>query len=87
MATDEEFSAAQARVKQLPATPPPAQLLKLYGLYKQAMAGDVSGKRPGMIDFKGRAKFDAWAEHKGQDAEEARGQYVALVQKLVDSES
>lgn len=87
MATEEEFGEAQTRVKQLSATPPPAQLLELYGLYKQATVGDVSGKRPGMIDFKGRAKFDAWTVYTGQAPEQARTQYVALVAKLTASEA
>ena len=39
--------------------------LEFYALYKQATEGDVSGKRPGMMDFVGRAKFDAWEKLKG----------------------
>ena len=86
MASEEEFSAAQARVKQLSKTPAPKQLLELYALYKQATVGDVSGTRPGMIDFKGRAKYDAWAERKGQSPEACRTAYVGLVNELVSSE-
>lgn len=39
--------------------------LKIYALFKQATKGDVVGSRPGMIDFVGRAKYDAWAALKG----------------------
>ena len=66
MASVEEFEAAIARVNGLPKTPPNDVLLKLYGLYKQATAGDVSGKRPGMLDVRGRAKYDAWAGRAGR---------------------
>jgi len=82
MALAEDFSAAQTRVKQLSRTPASDELLELYALYKQATAGDASGDRPGMLDFKGRAKFDAWAARKGVSADQAMTAYVALVEKL-----
>ncbi len=50
--------------------------LEFYGLYKQATEGDVSGKRPGMMDFVGRAKYDAWAELKGTTSDEAMQRYI-----------
>lgn len=50
--------------------------LEFYALYKQATAGDVSGKRPGMMDFVGRAKYDAWARLEGTSAEQAMQQYI-----------
>ena len=50
--------------------------LEFYALYKQATEGDVSGKRPGMMDFLGRAKYDAWAELKGTSSEEAMQKYI-----------
>jgi diazepam-binding inhibitor (GABA receptor modulating acyl-CoA-binding protein) len=76
------FEEAQQRVKALKATPSNDQLLELYALYKQATSGDVSGSRPGMIDFKGRAKFDAWTGKKGTSKNDAMTKYVALVGKL-----
>lgn len=82
MALAEDFSAAQTRVKQLSRTPASDELLELYALYKQATTGDASGDRPGMLDFKGRAKFDAWAARKGLNADQAMTAYVALVEKL-----
>jgi diazepam-binding inhibitor (GABA receptor modulator, acyl-CoA-binding protein) len=78
-----KFEDAQARVKTLKATPGNDDLLSLYALYKQATAGDVTGKRPGMMDFKGRAKFDAWEGRKGMSKDRAMEAYVALVDGLV----
>lgn len=83
MALAEDFSAAQTRVKQLSRTPASDELLELYAHFKQATSGDVAGERPGMLDFKGRAKFDAWAARSGLGKEQAMTAYVALVQKLV----
>lgn len=56
-----------------------AEKLKLYGMYKQASAGDVEGERPGMFDVVNQAKWDAWAELQGMPQGEAKRQYVAMV--------
>jgi acyl-CoA-binding protein len=80
--TPADFEAAQTRVKTLKSTPAPDELLELYALFKQGTVGDVSGSRPGMLDFKGRAKFDAWEKKKGQGKDAAQSAYVALVEKL-----
>lgn len=77
------FEAAQARVKKLSKTPASDELLELYALFKQGTQGDISGPRPSMMDFKGRAKFDAWAGKKGMGREAAAQAYVALVDRLV----
>lgn len=82
MTLDERFEDAQRRVKALREAPPTAELLELYALYKQASAGDVEGKRPGMLDIKGRAKFDAWTGRKGMTRDAAKEAYVALVDRL-----
>ena len=69
--------------------PPPGRilirhdvLLDLYGLFKQATEGDVSGEKPGMFDFKGAAKYDAWESRRGMTKDEAMQAYVDLVDRL-----
>jgi acyl-CoA-binding protein len=84
MSTSDDFVAAQARVKQLSRSPGNDQLLALYSLYKQATVGDVSGERPEPLDFRARAKYDAWATRKSMTREAAMAGYVALVGKLTD---
>ena len=37
----------------------------------KATAGDVSGERPGMMDFINRAKYDAWERYRGYSSEAA----------------
>lgn len=78
-----KFADAQERVKTLTTRPSNEDLLQLYALFKQGSVGDVQGKRPGMMDFKGRAKYDAWAGKKGTSADDAQAAYVALVDRLV----
>ena len=77
-----KFEDAQTRVKKLSKSPSNDDLLELYALYKQATVGDVSGSRPGMLDLKGRAKYDAWAKTKGTSKDAAMTKYVALVDRL-----
>jgi diazepam-binding inhibitor (GABA receptor modulating acyl-CoA-binding protein) len=77
------FKDAKARVEKLKTRPSNEELLDLYGLYKQATEGDVAGSRPGLLDLKARAKFDAWSRRKGLSGEEAMKKYVALVDRLV----
>lgn len=80
-----EFEAAAAAAQKLPSRPDNDTLLQLYALYKQATAGDASGKRPGFTDFVGRAKYDAWDKLKGTAKETAMQSYVDLVAKLKGS--
>ncbi len=78
----QRFTDAQARIKPVTGLGNDT-MLDLYALYKQATNGDVDGKRPGMLDVKGRAKYDAWAKRKGTSKDAAMEAYVALVDKLV----
>ncbi len=75
----QRFADAQARIK--PVSVGTDVQLDLYGLFKQATVGDVSGSRPGMLDVRGRAKYDAWAKRKGVTKDAAMEQYIAIVGK------
>lgn len=79
---ESRFQTASVEVTQLPEAPDNLAKLRLYALYKQATQGDCTGSRPGMMDFVGRAKYDAWAALKGTSKEEGQEQYIALVQEL-----
>lgn len=82
MTTPEELEAAAKRVNALPKSPGTSDMLELYALYKQATVGDVNIGRPGMLDVRGRAKWDAWNGKKGTPSETARTLYVALAKRL-----
>ena len=75
------FESAADRAKELPHQPNDV-LLDLYGLFKQATTGDVTGEKPGMFDFKGAAKYDAWEKRRGMSADEAMQAYIDLVDRL-----
>ena len=76
------FDAAVANSKSLPERPDNATLLKLYGLYKQATAGDVAEAKPGFSDMVGRAKWDAWNGLKGTAKDDAMQRYIDLIESL-----
>ncbi|MDC7699961.1 acyl-CoA-binding protein [Vogesella indigofera] len=78
-----QFEQAQKDVTTLAERPDNQTMLQLYSLFKQATAGDVSGERPGMMDFINRAKFDSWEKLKGQSAEEAMQNYINVVKSLM----
>ena len=77
-----QFEAAVAHSKSLTERPDNSTLLKIYGLYKQATAGDNTDKKPGFSDMVGRAKWEAWNGFNGTSAEEAMQQYVDLIESL-----
>ena len=76
------FERAADEVQRLPAKPGSDVLLKLYALYKQGTAGDVSGQRPGFTNPVGRAKYDAWKGVRGTSREAAMESYIALAEEL-----
>ena len=76
------FEAAGANSKKLAERPDNATLLKIYGLYKQATAGDITEKKPGFGDMVGRAKWDAWNGFKGVSSDDAMQQYIDLIESL-----
>jgi diazepam-binding inhibitor (GABA receptor modulator, acyl-CoA-binding protein) len=82
MDLQQQFESAVARSKDLTKRPNNEELLQLYALFKQSTEGDVTGERPGGFDFKAIAKFDAWEEIKGKSKDEAKKEYISLVEKL-----
>lgn len=83
---DEQFEEAANSVQDLSERPDNDTLLQLYGLYKQATEGDCSGSRPGMFNMKERAKYDAWMAIEGMGKEQAKQEYIAMVNQLLEEE-
>ncbi|KOX78988.1 Acyl-CoA-binding protein, partial [Melipona quadrifasciata] len=79
----QRFNKAAEEVKELSAPPSDADLLELYSLYKQATVGDCNTTRPGMLDFRGKAKWDAWDKKKGMNQDDAKEQYIQKVEELI----
>ena len=82
-----QFEEAVKRVDELTKRPENDELLKLYGLYKQATEGDVQDDPPSGFDFKGMAKYNAWKDLTGKSPEEAMNDYCEFVNQLVEKYS
>ena len=81
----EEFLNAVIIVKKLNSKPKDDEMLELYAHFKQATVGDVNIERPGMLDFKGKAKWDAWNGKKGNDKHGSEVAYIKLVSELCNT--
>ncbi len=51
-------------------------------LLQQGTIGDCNTERPGMFDFTGKAKWDAWNSVKGLTQDDAKTQYISTVDTL-----
>lgn len=52
------------------------ELLTVYSLYKQGTVGNCNTEKPGFLDFKGKAKWEAWNKLQGVSQEQAKQQYI-----------
>ncbi|XP_075238019.1 acyl-CoA binding protein 1 isoform X2 [Lycorma delicatula] len=83
MSLDDDFKTAAESVKNLTSTPSNEELLEIYALYKQGNDGDCNTSKPGMLDFKGKSKWDAWNKIKGMSKDDAKKQYINKVKELI----
>ncbi|XP_017068488.1 putative acyl-CoA-binding protein [Drosophila eugracilis] len=81
----QEFNQAAEDVKNLNTTPGDNDLLELYSLYKQATVGDCNTDKPGFLDFKGKAKWEAWNNRKGLSNADAQTAYITKVKALIEA--
>jgi diazepam-binding inhibitor (GABA receptor modulating acyl-CoA-binding protein) len=76
------FRQATEAVKTWKKRPTDAELLQLYGLYKQATEGDNNAALSMWVVGRARFKWQAWNAQKGVSREQAQDQYVSLVDQL-----
>ncbi|KAK7747986.1 Autophagy protein 37 [Cytospora paraplurivora] len=93
---DRVFVHALNTVKKIPKTgatrPPPSDRMRLYGLYKQSMEGDVDGVMERPTSSSGlpsdelqreQDKWDAWDSQRGLSRTEAKRRYIeALIETM-----
>ncbi|KAL4945807.1 acyl CoA binding protein-domain-containing protein [Aspergillus oleicola] len=85
---DRVFVHALNTVKRIPRTgtarPPASERLKLYGLYKQSMEGDVEGVMDRPVGntadvYMECEKWDAWFAQRGVSRTEAKRRYISTL--------
>ncbi|KLO08791.1 Acbp from Moniliophthora Perniciosa [Schizopora paradoxa] len=59
--------------------------LYFYSRFKQATIGKCNVPKPGMLDFTGKAKWNAWNELEDKKKEEAEAEYVAKLKDMLSS--
>ncbi|KAF3650182.1 Acyl-CoA-binding protein [Capsicum annuum] len=80
----EEFEEHAEKAKILPESTTNENKLILYGLYKQAIVGNVNTSRPGIFNMRDRAKWDAWKAVEGKSTDEAMNDYITKVKQLLE---
>ncbi|XP_060075320.1 enoyl-CoA delta isomerase 2-like [Ylistrum balloti] len=86
-AIDDKFSQAKDRLNTLKEDPGNAVKLQMYALFKQATVGNCNAPKPGMMDFVGKAKWDAWNGLADMTQDEAKQKYVDIVDDLAGKET
>ncbi|KAJ8291014.1 hypothetical protein GJAV_G00020420 [Gymnothorax javanicus] len=84
MTLQAEFEQIAVDVKNIKTRPENQELLDLYGLYKQATVGDINTDCPGLLDVKGKAKWDAWNSRKGMSEADAMTAYITLAKEIIN---
>jgi diazepam-binding inhibitor (GABA receptor modulating acyl-CoA-binding protein) len=80
---DEQFKEAFQKASTTKQKLAPDVLLKLYAYYKQATRGDNFSFNAYDKDLKNAFKFNAWAQLKGMNEEEAKKNYIELVNSIL----
>ncbi|ETO67501.1 hypothetical protein F444_15581 [Phytophthora nicotianae P1976] len=80
--TSERFERSVALGKTLPPLSDNAAKLEMYALFKQANLGKNTTSKPGMLDFVGRAKWDAWTKLGDMTQDDAKLKYIAIIDEL-----
>ncbi|XP_007424768.1 acyl-CoA-binding domain-containing protein 7 [Python bivittatus] len=83
MTLQADFETVAENVKKLKSKPTDDELKELYGLYKQATVGDINTECPGVLDLKGRAKWEAWNLKKGMSKEDAMKAYISKANEMI----
>ncbi|XP_062578696.1 enoyl-CoA delta isomerase 2-like, partial [Saccostrea cucullata] len=85
-AFDDDFEKAKNRLNTLREEPGNDVKLRIYALFKQATNGKCNTQKPGMMDFVGKAKWDAWNSLGDITQDAAKQKYIELVDELAGKE-
>ncbi|KAJ0394950.1 hypothetical protein P43SY_000848 [Pythium insidiosum] len=77
-----EFEAKVALGKTLPPLDDNMAKLEMYALFKQAQHGKNATPKPGMLDFVGKAKWEAWSKLGDMAPADAMRKYIAIIEDL-----
>ena len=73
-----EFTLAIESVRKLKTTPSDEDMLLLYGLYKQALYGNIKSNQPNIFNVKERRKWSSWKSHAGKGSSKCKKEYIIM---------
>lgn len=76
------FNESKENSSKLNSDPGNEAKLQLYALYKQATVGPNTTDKPGSFDIVGKYKWAAWSKLGNMTQDEAKEEYIKLVDKL-----
>ncbi len=85
MSLDKKFVKAFNELSELEENLAPDIMLKLYAYYKQAVLGNTFSFE-GEVDVRNAFKFNAWAQLNGMTEENAKKQYIKLVNNILNNQ-
>ncbi|MCP9261462.1 Acyl-CoA-binding-like protein [Dirofilaria immitis] len=81
------FHVAAEEMRRLDGEPNEDEKLKLYGIYKQIIHGDIPSEKdypkPSDIDQWNLRKYNAWIENKGQDRQQCEQKYIQIAEEMI----
>lgn len=83
-ALEKKFQKSVANLQKVTAEVDNDLKLKLYALYKQATNGPANGDKPSMFDVVAKAKYGAWKALGDMSEEDARKNYISVVEGLLE---
>ncbi|XP_030617672.1 acyl-CoA-binding domain-containing protein 7 [Delphinapterus leucas] len=75
-----DFEKAAKDMRKLKTRPDDEELKEPYGLYKQSVIGDC----PGLLNLKGKAKWEAWNLNKGLSKADAMSACISKAKELIE---
>lgn len=79
---DIQFNEAYEKASSFKDKLPPDTMLRLYGYYKQAVKGDKFTFDDN-TNLRNAFKFNAWVQLKGMNENQAKQEYINLVNSII----
>lgn len=83
---NDQFEKAKEQLNTLNQDPGNETKLRMYALFKQAVNGVNNTPKPSAFNFVGSAKWTAWKNLESMTQDEAKAEYVKIVEDLVKAE-
>ena len=83
MSNSNEFLTATGYAKKLNQSPTNNELLSLYKYYKQSVVGNNDTTKPGLLNIRAKAKWEAWTSVKDLSKHNSEVEYIKLVNEMI----